>query len=275
MSWLPRLALGAALAGFINLAAGFAMADEETGSVMARHPLYPVVAAILTLHTGKDIDSLSNEDMADAVGGIIADYPELGFPVVAAIAHGAMALRPEAGKAILAAAVAAYMSLAAEDATMPLSATPDSSEEETVENKGTGTMRRASGEEENEKGYHPSRRSEIYEQVFEKMMSRYAAWTTLDDAARAALLASGRQIESGAHQADATVQQAYAELAAAMQQSNASTAQQLNSFFAEVRRMVSSVMRSEMTLARKTRLSSPFAGLPQDFLVLRREASPQ
>ncbi|MDA0221110.1 MAG: hypothetical protein O3B22_16285 [Proteobacteria bacterium] len=261
------------------LAAGWAltgMGGEEMDAVMARHPLYPVVAAILTLHTSKDIDSLSNKDMANAVGSIISDFPDLELPVVAAFTHGAMALRADAGQGILEAALAARMSLASQDETMPISPSPDSSEEETLGPKGIGTMRPATGEEESVKGYHPSRRSEVYEQAFQKIMSRYTAWSTLDDAARAALLESGRQIESGARQATAAAQEAYAQLAAATQQSTQDAMQQINGFFAEVRKMVGSIMTNEMLLASKTKQPFSGTGILQVFPFFHEQvASPQ
>ena len=252
------------------------MAGNEMDAVMARHPLYPVVAAILTLHTGKDIDSLSDQDMASAVGSIITDFPDLELPVIAAFTHGAMALRADAGQDILDAAVAARMSLASQDETMPMSSSHDSSEEETLGPKGTGAMRPATGEEEGVKGYDPSRRSEVYEQAFQKIMSRYTAWSTLNDAARAALLESGRQVESGARQANAAAQEAYAQLAAATQQSFQDTMQQMNGFFAEVRKMVGSIMTNEMLLAGKTKQPFSSTGILQVFPFFHEPAaSPQ
>lgn len=278
MNRLLHWAFGVVLCGLFALAVRPGVADEATDAVMARHPLYPVVAAILYLHTGKDLDSLSNQEVADAVAGIITNHPELDSAVVAAITHGAMALRAEAGEQIRDAAIEARLAVSSQEETT--TATHDTSEEElSGGNKRRGSMRPAPGQEDetvNDKSYQTSRRSELYEQYFEKMNARWTQWAAIHD--DLGQIGTAIDTEAARAQAQLAAEQALAQLVQTTQQSEADIMRQMSAFFDVVRRMVGSVMSSELQLTRKVRQTPDYGSiidLLRLFLIPLEPASPQ
>lgn len=127
----------------------------------------------------------------------------------------------------------------------PLETEDDPQSEQVRKNKA-----KLEDEEVNEKGFNEKERSEMFEKAFSRSFSKFQIWSQIGTSAGQAGNA-GFQIWAGDKKADAQMKAGFSQLAGTTQQSAAGVASQMNSFFSDVRGMISSVMSSEFQLASK------------------------